>query len=317
MPVKKPLTQAENAVLVERYNPLVKKLLAKFANYEFLAPEDREQVASLGILEAGADHGKDATPLQVEDAIRGAFLRELRSHQKNNPRLKCPECGSVAAKPCKHKQQAAQETINRNANYAFGKTNSLLVPISDENSDGQEGIPDTSCGSFDDNETEVWLDATVKAMPEDLQPLYRLKFVERNSVAKISAATGLTRKEVAGRVEKAKLFIREHALSSASPNALRVIPCFKRPVSQSHLEVLQAERPKVVFYIAPPEPPPLPRLSTLKACMYCHSPEHKWYEHRSPLKKRKSGRKAVVRELPEREESHEELGVLCGVGDDD
>jgi hypothetical protein len=229
MSAKHTLTQAENEVLIECYGPLAKKLLSKFAKYEFLTLEDREQIVWLGILEAGADHGKDATPLQVEDAIRATFLRELRSNQKNNPRMKCLECGSVAFRPCKHKRQLAKEALTRNVDYAFGKTNSLLVP-------GLRGIPDTNSASFGYKETEVWLAATVKDMPEHLRLLYKLKFVEKKSLADVSAATGLTKKAVEGRVGKAKRFIRDRAFSSASPNALRVIPHFKRPIAQSDLE---------------------------------------------------------------------------------
>jgi hypothetical protein len=308
MSAKHTLTEAENAILIERFTPLAKKLVRKYEGCnEFLPEEDREQDACLGIIEAGVRYGKDVELPQVASAIRSKFRERWWQHLKNNPRSKCPECGSFAFKPCKHKRQLANEVLSRNVDYAFGKTNSLLVPIPDEDRDGRGGIPDTSSGSLDEKETEVWLDATVKAMPEDLQPLYQLKFVEKNSVAKISAATGLTKKEVEGRVKKAENFIRERYYSSATPNAL----------PQSYWEILQAERPKVVLYIEPPAPPPLPRLSTLKACMYCHAPEHKWYEHRSPIE-RKKRRKVVVKRLPafEPEESHEELEVLCGVGDD-
>jgi hypothetical protein len=306
MPAKHTLTEAENAILIERFTPLAKKLVRKYEGCnEFLPEEDREQDASLGIIEAGVRYGKDVELPQVASAIRSKFRERWWQHLKNNPRSKCPECGSFAFKPCKHKRQLAKEALSRNVDYAFGKTNSLLVPIPSEDRDGRGGIPGTSCASFDEKETAVFLDRSKKALPKDLQLLYQLKFEENKSLAEISAATGLTKKVVEGRVKKAENFIRERAST------------FKHSIPQSYWEILQAERPKVVFYIEPPPAPPLPRLSTLTTCMYCHSPEHKWYEHRSPIE-RKKRRKVVVERLPAREpeDSHEELGVLCGVGED-
>ena len=311
MSAKTPLLPEENDILIKRYTPLIKKYVGKFARYnKFLPLEDRRQTAARGVCEAGRDHGKDATPLQVEDGIRTALLRELREHQKSLPREPRPCCGSTALKSCPCEKQAMQKGSHENG---FGNGNPKLVSIDDNDCyrKAAEAIPaDTS-----DKETEIWLEMIRKAeteMPEEMRKVYHDKFVENKSMAKIGEETGRTRKVVERVVGEIKDYLTENA------------PKFEA-VSRSDY----AETSKSALMVVPcPEPPAdrhLVGISKLTTCMYCHSSEHLSDGHRSPIEKKKlkrqtsKARKRVVKEIPAylHEESHEEVGVLCGVGEDD
>ena len=311
MSAKSPLTQEENAQLIERYTPLIKKYVGKFARYNrFLPLKVRRQIAAQGVCEAGRDHGKDATPLQVEDGIRTAFLRELREHQKSLPREPRPCCGSTALKSCPCEKQATQKGSRENG---FGNGNPNLVSIDDN--DCYRKAAESVAADTLDKETEIWREMVRRAeteMPQEMRKVYHAKFVENKSMAKIGEETGRTRKAVERVVNEIKDYLAENA------------PKFEA-VSRSDYAETSKSWPKVVSCPEPPADRHLVGVSKLTTCMYCHSSEHLSDGHRSPIEKKKlkrktslKGRKRVAKEIPVYlpEECPEELGVLCGVGED-
>jgi hypothetical protein len=231
--------------------------------------EDSQQNAALGIFVAAADHGANATPLQIQDGIREEHRQARKSENKNRPTKSCPVCGSNTVKECPHKREARKFGYDiTDIEYQFGKTEHKFVrlqesskaDILDRQYNGSTGDGDllesfvahVGDGGFAwEDEFDQYL---IEKLPDGLRGPYQLR-LEGKSYRQIAQQLGMSRQSTRTIIEKARNQIKKFdstekrwsAEKGRVPGALRIVEHFK-PVPDNYRSIMAAERAPIVSY---------------------------------------------------------------------